>query len=171
MFTYDDVNEVIYIQEFGSRRLFRYCVNNSPAHCVGRQGTWTQLPLAPATCCNIPALAYHESLNGGTLLQYAGDGNGSGCGRLHGFREATGTWTDIDAGAGCKFNAGDYNVLAEYSHVKQVAIFGGGGANVPINNAKRLWKVDATGTVTQLTDAPWPSALARLTKEQLWLIL
>ena len=47
---------------------------------------------------------------------------------LVGFGESTGTWTNVDAGAGAISTPGDYNNLAEYSPSKQVAIFGGGGS-------------------------------------------
>jgi hypothetical protein len=156
MFTWDDVNEVIYIAAYMSTQMYRYCVNNTPSWCSGKQGVWTPLPPAPSDrCCGIPAISYNPVLGGGTLLVYNGDSNGTGCGRLLGYRESSG-WADVDSGAGCKFNAGDYNGVAEFSPIKQVSIFGGGGGNQTIFHAQRLWKVTAQGTVSQLTDSPYP---------------
>src|SRR5262245_47837921 len=44
---WDDVNEVMYIHEFGTGRVFRYCVNNTPSWCTGKQGAWSALPTYP----------------------------------------------------------------------------------------------------------------------------
>jgi hypothetical protein len=148
--TWDDVNEVLYIANYGPYpNIHRYCVNNTPSWCSGKQGVWSPLASQPVYFGNIPSMTYHAALNGGTLILNATGANGGNCSRILGYREATGTWTDIDAGAGCKFDTGPYSSVSEYSEVKQVAIVGGGGS-------KRLWKIDAAGTVTELTPAPLP---------------
>ncbi len=154
---WDDTHQVLYIHEYNDIHFRRYCVSNTtPAWCVGKGGTWSNLPNL-ANFQTIGAIAYHATLNGGVLLAYGGDrGGSSGCGALFAFSETTGLWTTQDAGTLCKFNTGDYNNLLEYSPVKQVAIFGGGGGNQDSAHAKRLWKIDSSGVITAMPPSPWP---------------
>jgi hypothetical protein len=160
---WDDVNEVLYYRYSSSADIYRYCVNNTPSWCAGRQGTWTSIasspePLMPNCCQVAGAITYHDTLNGGTLLFYNGDTYGTLCGGLLGYRESTGTWQAL-GGSNCQFPAGDYHNLAEYSSRKQTAIFGGGNGNAPDANNKRLWKITGSGTITRLADAPHDIAL------------
>jgi len=150
---FDDVNEVLYVRYSNSRQVHRYCYNNTPAWCAGRQNTWSPLPLAPTGFTQIAgAITYHSTMDGGSLLFFTGDAFGVNHGALAQFRESTGTWTVI-GGAGQAFTNGDYHNLAEYSPVKQVAIFGGG------NGSNRLWKITANKTITPLTNAPFSITL------------
>ncbi len=156
---WDDANEVMYFRYYSSKRVVRYCVNNTPSWCVGRQGTWTDLPAAPSQMWQAAGgLTYHETMDGGSLLYFDGAGaSQEGCGALIRFRESTGTWDILHSGAGCFFADGSYHNVAEYSPVKQVAVFGGGNANVDCavgNRCRHLWKIDAAKTITRLDDAP-----------------
>jgi hypothetical protein len=157
---WDDTNEIFYYRYSNTPNIYRYCVNNTPSWCAGRQGTWTLIASSPLSlmpnCCQVAgAISYHETLSGGALLFYNGDTFGMGCGGLLGYRESTGTWQML-GGSPCQFPTGDYNNLAEYSPRKKVAIFGGGIGNLTQAHGKRLWKIDQNGTITRLTDAPRP---------------
>lgn len=146
--TWDQANEVLYLKYGENPQAFRYCVNNTPSWCAGKQGIWSALPNAPSQFAQIAqGLTYHATMDGGSLLLFSGDADGVNHGQLAQFQESTGTWVVI-AGQGDQFTNGDYHVLAEYSPVKQVAIFGGG------QTSNRLWKIAADKTVTALTNAP-----------------
>jgi hypothetical protein len=155
---WDDDNEVLYIREYYHARVFRYCVNNTPSWCFGRQGIWSQLPDAPySQCCG--GLTYHSALSGGTLLFYDGQYDNNNCGGLLAFQETTGLWVQL-GGANCQFPTGDHSNLAEYSIKKRVAVFGAGDGNVTdINKSRNLWKIDEFGTIAKLPIAPCPIAL------------
>ncbi len=154
---WDNVNKVLYLG--GSYNLpsqgYRYCVSNTtPSWCVGKGGIWTKLPAGPSERAgNSPqAAVFHEALNagtGGTLLYYDGDGYGPSCGGLYGYRESTGTWSVIRE-ADCSTSSGipsiSHNTLAFYSHVKQIAVFGGGSI---------FYKIDNVGTITRLDNSPF----------------
>jgi hypothetical protein len=150
---WDDANEVLYIHEFGSGEFYRYCVNNTPSWCSGKQGTWSLIASSPAplmpNCCNIGSIAYHDTMDGGSLLFFNGDTFGPTHGGLLQYRESTGTWTML-AGSGGAFTNGDYSNVIECSPVKQVCIFGGGGSS------RNIWKITANKTITQMPAAPFP---------------
>ncbi|MGH7301841.1 MAG: hypothetical protein ACRELZ_01025 [Candidatus Rokuibacteriota bacterium] len=152
---WDDDNEVLYFRlaNYGENRVMRYCVNNTPSWCAGKAGTWSQLPAnLPCFCQVAGGLTYHSALNGGTLLYFNGDSHGVNRGALFAYRETTGTWTEITPPSG-GYSNGDYHNLAEYSRVKQVAVYGGG------NGSRNLWKISASGAVTQLAAAPFEISL------------
>jgi hypothetical protein len=157
---WDDVNEVMYIHEFASGRFFRYCVNNTPSWCSGKQDTWSLVGSSPTSllpCCSIGAISYHPTMDGGSLLFFNGDSYGSGHGALLQYRESTNTWTVL-AGAGRYFTNGDYSNVIEHSPLKRVTIFGGGSGNIacgPGSGCRKLWKIDDGKNITALTDAPF----------------
>ncbi len=158
---WDDANEVLYFSRpyYYTGEVYRYCVNNTPSWCSGKAGTWSLIASANGRFPNDPiltvGLTYHAAYNGGTLLMYYGSAYGDGCGGLMGYSEMTQTWTVI-RGAGCTLpvpTTAGLHVMAEYSAVKKVAIFGGGNGNA------KVWKMDAAGTITQLASAPAPIML------------
>jgi hypothetical protein len=158
---WDDVNEVLYTRDYATfpPHFYRYCVNNTPSWCTGKQGVWSALPAGPTQRNGNyhNAMMFHEALNsstGGTLLAYDGSGYASGCGGLYGFRENLGTWSVISE-SNCALPTGSDQVLAAYSHTKQLGIFGagsGGGTNGP----RHFFKITSAGagSITQLDDAP-----------------
>src|SRR5215470_18044534 len=166
---WDDVNEVFYWQmphteSTGQLIVLRYCVNNSPSWCAGKQGVWSQLPVVTpfSTCCqDANGLTYHATMDGGSLLFWNGDAYGSTHGGLIQFREATQTWT-ILAGSAHEFTNGDFQGTLHYSPVKRVSIFGGGNGNISCgagSGCRKLWKITDAKTITALADAPVDIAL------------
>ncbi len=74
---------------------------------------------------------------GGLLVYEAGNG-------LYFYSESTGAWRTLATGLG----TATYHEIARYNPVHRVVLFGGGNTN------RKLWKVDASGTVTPLRDPP-----------------
>jgi hypothetical protein len=141
---WDDANEVLYWRPgtYGQGIVNRYCVNNTPAWCAGRQGTWTTLPNATATggCYQIGVgLTYHATMDGGSLLCYDSERG------IIQFRESTGTWSGILPGSHVGANAS--TACAEYSPIKRLTVFGCGGGT-------GMRKIDDNKAVTRLQNAP-----------------
>src|SRR5207302_10566330 len=73
-------------------------------------------------------------------------GDNGGVTRLN---DATGQWDRI--GQAAAYAMGDYHNFAEYNPVRKVMVFGGGEGGAA---TRKIWKLDATGAVTPLNDAP-----------------
>ncbi len=108
------------------------------------KGEWGELPpLKPAeylTCC--AGVEYFPALGGLFVANTQG-------GSAYLFKDATREWITLAKG----LPATGLHSFAEYSPVHEVMIFGGGGGG---DAARRLFKCDADGKVTQLKDAPFP---------------
>lgn len=157
---WNDTDKVMYIREFISydtnQPIFRYCANATPSYCATQgANTWAQFN-GPSILHQAGAdvsMAWHATLNGGTLLYFGSAAGGkTGCGALLGYREGVG-WSTIDAGTGCKFavsvgDSGDLgNMYMIPSPVKGLVMFpAGGGAP--------WWKIDGAGTITRLDNHP-----------------
>ncbi len=140
---WDDENEVLYWRPgmYGTRTIYRFCVNNTPSWCTGKQGVWSTLPDATATggCYQVAnALTYHATMDGGSLLCYDGERG------IVQFRESTGSWSGVLPGS-LVSGTGPYSVCAEYSRIKRVTVFGCGGGSA-------MYKIDDNKTITRLQD-------------------
>jgi hypothetical protein len=143
---WDAANEVLYYRPglYGGTKVYRYCVNNAPAWCVGKQGTWSLLPdpTAQGGCYQIAvALTYHATMDGGSLLCYDGERG------IQQYRESTGAWSGILPGT-LVSGTGAYDVCAEYNPISQVTVFGCGASGLS------MYKIDNNKTVTQIANAP-----------------
>lgn len=76
--------------------------------------------------------------------------NGNGTGQLRAYNPLTSTWFySSDSASPGANSGGDYHTVCEYSAIKNVAVYGGGGTNF-----NRLWKIDSARTITALTNVP-----------------
>jgi hypothetical protein len=148
--TMDETNEVLYWRPggYGNSRIFRYCVNNTPAWCNGRQGIWSELPDATSTggCYGVAiGIAYHATMDGGTLLCWDADGRG-----IVSYREnpngGNGAWTPPLPGSNLVSEGG--GTCLEYSAKKRVTVIGCQSSD------RRFWKIDDNKQITQLQDSP-----------------
>ncbi len=142
---WDDEHEVLYWRPgiYGTGTIYRYCVNNTPSWCTGKQGIWSTLPDATATggCYQVAnALTYHATMDGGSLLCYDGQRG------IVQFRESTGSWSGILPGS-LVSGTGIYDVCMEYSPGKRVSVFGCGGGS-------SFYKIDDNKVITQLQSFP-----------------
>jgi hypothetical protein len=111
-------------------------------------GTWTQLPpnnvLQYAQCC--AGVEYFPGL--GLIWVQGGEVNADPIfyGGVFRFNESTQQWVRL--GAVSSMPMGNYHNIAKYNPVRNVMIFGGG------NGSSDLYKLDASGTITKLKNAP-----------------
>ena len=105
-------------------------------------GAWSRSQEMPnyAQCCG--ALEYFPEMGGLVYL----DGSGA----LYLMDVNTGSWRTL-AGS---FRIGPYHNFAEYSPVAKVLLFGGGHDEVVFS--RDLYRMDASGTITRMNDAPIP---------------
>ncbi len=153
MIAWDNTNKTLYVKAQGyPYAIFRYCASNSPAtYCATQLNDWKQLPaFTPSAGDLFAQLGWLPSRNGGTLINFDPQGNNAGCGALRGYTEASGVWTDIDPGTGCKFVQPASTLLqAIPSTLKSVILFGPTGAS-----GLQWWRLGATGAPVALDTAP-----------------
>lgn len=155
---WDDDNQILYGREYYTGRFYRYCVNNTPAvPCSGKANTWSKLQQDNpywANCCQ--QMAYHAALQ--KLIYFDGSTQTGTCGIFAAWSEATGTWSEIGNSAGCAYPVPPVggpnesrNMLGGYSHVKQIAVFGGGTGS---GSNSKFYGVNAAGSVVTIDPVP-----------------
>jgi hypothetical protein len=116
------------------RVFYRYNIPNN---------SWAALPsnslMEYASCCG--GVDYFPEL-GGLVLAQGGDVGG---GRVFLFKNSTNQWEELAR----NLNMGSIHNLGVYNPVRKVMLFGGGD-----NGARKIYKLDASRTVTALRDAP-----------------
>src|SRR5438105_2966147 len=134
----DPAHRFFYFRPPGNLNVYRYNMDT---------GAWTQMPannvIQYNSCC--VGMDYFPELHG---VMWAGDesGDNGGVTRLN---DATGQWDRM--GQAAAYAMGDYHNFAEYNPIRHVMVFGGGESGAA---TRKMWKLDATGAVTPLNDAP-----------------
>jgi len=130
-----------YHRAYGSGQVHKYSAATS---------TWSALPPID------PNLAYVQNCCG--ALEYFPEMGGlvfaiGGYGEAVFFNATTGQWRKLN---GANLPMGAYHNFAEYNPVHKVVIFGGGNEdpNIPGDQSVALYKLDQTGTITRMADAP-----------------
>ncbi len=120
------------------RRFYNRPFNNATIYQYDlAAGSWSALTSFSLASLNITCgLEYFPEMGGLVYFQ-------SGSGAFF-YDTGTGQWRTLAAGLG----PSTYHEMSEYSPRHKVVLFGGG------NGSRMLWKVDASGTVTRLGDAP-----------------
>lgn len=106
-------------------------------------GQWSQLP-APSSiiaCCI--GLEYFPEMNGGGLFAV-------GEGRVFFYNSTSQKWSQLES----SLKMGAYHNVAVYNPVHKIVVFGGG------DGSRDLYKIDASGTITKLANAPAAVAVA-----------
>ncbi len=169
---WDNVNRVLYVKKHDwgqpnySINIYRYCVTAGPAYCAAQgANTWAPIPkLFPSPNGEVigQQMGWHAGLNGGTLVHYNQAGISAGCGKVYGYKEGStgtnGVWSTLDDGATCKYASAASGqsprspLNAQYSTSKNLLIFGPTGIGATLD--LKWWKMDGSGTITQLDNAP-----------------
>jgi hypothetical protein len=131
--TIDPYNGNFYRRTFDSTNIFKYNIASK---------TWTQVPPPPVSdeCCI--GVEYFPDM-GGLILA-------GGNGMVRFFNEKSSTWSLLASGLAM----GGYHNVAVYNPVYKVVVFGGG------NGSSDLYKIDASGKITKLANAPIEIAIA-----------
>lgn len=132
----DPARRFLYHRRFGSLTTYRWNIDT---------GAWTTMPDNTVTnynsCC--VGIDYSPELGG---IVWGGVESGTN-GSLFLLRDSTLTWSRL--GQAAAYPMGTLHNFAEYNPVHKVVLFGGGDGN-----NRKMYKVNATGTVTPLQDAP-----------------
>jgi len=132
---------MLYYRRYGTPELHQYNIQT---------GAWNRLPDIPSdvargvNCCG--ALEYFPEMNG--LVYFEGD-----LGDLGLFSFTTNQWVSL---ARSLTGFGWIHHFSEYSAKHKVVIFGGGEGGV---DSRTVYRLDATGTVTRMQEAPVPLAI------------
>jgi hypothetical protein len=123
----DPTKGIFYLHQSATRLVHRYDI---------AKDEWTTLPeIADAPTGHGTAIAYFPERKG--LLRVLG-------GNVHFFDDENKEWQK----RGDKLAMGPYHNFARYSARHKLVLFGGG------NNSKAIYKLDATGKISALKDAP-----------------
>lgn len=129
---FDPTRGEIYFQVFNNRTLRRYDIATA---------TWSDIPELPAGLlwdgwAVTSGLAWWPALD--SVVLFNND-------RVYRYNRATNTWTVLATLAAPQ----GYQTFAEYNETENVLLFGGGS-----QGTRKIWKMDASFTVTPLGDAP-----------------
>jgi hypothetical protein len=138
----DPVHRFFYFRPPGDLTLHRWNIDT---------GTWTNMPqnnvIQFDACC--VGIDYFPELKGVVWISDENNNLG-GVTRLD---DATGQWTRV--GQAAAYQMGGYQNIARYNPVYKVFVFGGGNEAGAPNDPLKMWKLDASGNVTALKDAPF----------------
>jgi hypothetical protein len=140
----DPANRYLYFRYgFAARSVYRYQIDTK---------VWTKLSdnnvLNYSQCCG--GLDYFPELNGVVWAQAGENGNWGG---VFLYSYSSGQWQRL--GAANSYVMGTYHNFAEYNPINKVLVFGGG------NGSSNIYKLTASGVVTQLKTAPFALGIQR----------
>ena len=137
----DPVHRYFYFRPPGDLTMHRWNIDT---------GVWTDMPqnttIQYNACC--VGIDYFPEMKGVIWISDENNNLG-GVTRLD---DATVQWTRV--GQAATYQMGGYHNFAEYNPVYKVVVFGGGNPATSPSDSRKMWKLDATGRITALQDAP-----------------
>lgn len=138
----DQVNGRLYHRPFNNMTVRKYDIASA---------SWAALPAIPSSimgytnCC--VGIAWFPERNSLIYVSIESGTNGS----VIEYSETAGQWRRLIG----NLPMGDYHHFAKYNPVLKAVLFGGGNSNAA-GGDRKIYKLDSTGQVTALRDAPIP---------------
>jgi len=129
----DPVNGNFYHRLYNSGKIFKYSIVGS---------AWELIPAPPQNGFQVSGAMEYFPEMGGLLFADARFGPAS----LFFYNTATSQWSVLST----NLDLGPHSHVSGYSSVHKVVILGGGS-----NDKRSMYKINATGTITKLNDAPF----------------
>ncbi len=137
--TIDPLTGNFYHRQYGSGTIYKYSVAGD---------SWSTLPPPPRNGYQVAGMVQYFPEMGGVLFGDAYTSPAS----LFFYNTSTGQWSTLAS----NLALGPHSHISGYSAVHKVVIFGGGSDA----GNRNLYKIDASGTVTQLQNAPFDLRIA-----------